>query len=545
MTRSLTIEYTEMNEGMRDITVLYARLSKDDGRKTGDSDSILNQRLLLENFAKSEGLGNCVFFPDDGISGTTFNRPAFQAAIQLVEAGRVKHFIVKDLSRFGRDYLKVGAFTEVVFPEKNVRFVAINDNVDSFREEDNSLAPFRNLFNEWYARDTSKKIKAVKHAKGNAGEPISGTLPYGYLKGENYKQTKIWLVDEEAAKIVQRIFHEYIEGKSLSMIAGGLERDKILIPARHKEAIGEHSAKVGKLPYRWSFDVIGSILKNQAYLGYVVNFKTYKKSYKSKKCLPNPREKWKIFPGHHEAIIDKETFDLVQKMRNSRRTRQTHNKRIGLFSGITFCADCGYKHHYDTHENYKNYFCSGRASRLRYCESYHWIREKDLAKAVADDFAKIQAKVNEESGDFVAELHRKFASDDLKKVAEMERKFHENETRILELDSIISRLYEDNVSGKISDERFAKMSEDFEKEQRNLEIQNIAFREKITKIKADCQNVDNFVKLAKSTALLENLTPEKVRELLERIEISEKTLSEDGEKTQKVRFFYRFVGALE
>ncbi|MFR4175415.1 MAG: recombinase zinc beta ribbon domain-containing protein [Lactococcus raffinolactis] len=234
----------------------------------------------------------------------------------------------------------------------------------------------------------------------------------------------------------------------------------------------------------------------------MVNFKTYKKSYKSKKCLPNPSEKWKIFPGHHEAIIDKETFDLVQKMRNSRRTRQTHNKRIGLFSGITFCADCGYKHHYDTHENYKNYFCSGRASRLRYCESYHWIREKDLAKAVADDFAKIQAKVNEESGDFVAELHRKFASDDLKKVAEMERKFHENETRILELDSIISRLYEDNVSGKISDERFAKMSEDFEKEQRNLKIQNIAFREKITKIKADCQNVDNFVKLAKSTVLL-------------------------------------------
>ena len=211
MTRSLTIEYTEMNEGMRDITVLYARLSKDDGRKTGDSDSIVNQKLLLENFAKSEGLGNCVFFPDDGISGTTFNRPAFQAAIQLVEAGRVKHFIVKDLSRFGRDYLKVGAFTEVVFPEKNVRFVAINDNVDSLQEEDNSLAPFRNLFNEWYARDTSKKIKAVKHAKGNAGEPISGTLPYGYLKGENYKQTKIWLVDEEAAKIVQRIFHECIE----------------------------------------------------------------------------------------------------------------------------------------------------------------------------------------------------------------------------------------------------------------------------------------------------------------------------------------------
>ena len=544
MNRTLTTEYTEMNDEMRDITVLYARLSKDDGRKSGDSDSIVNQRLLLENFAKSERLTNCVFFADDGISGTTFDRPAFQAAIELVNKEKVVNFIVKDLSRFGRDYLKVGAFTEVVFPEKNVRFIAINDNVDSLREEDNSLAPFRNLFNEWYARDTSKKIKAVKHAKGNAGEPLSGSLPYGYVKGPNYKQTKIWLVDAEAAKIVQRIFQEFTAGHSLMMIAEGLKKDKILIPSRHKIEVGERVAVCGKYPFLWSYDVVGNILENEAYTGAVVNFKTYKKSYKSKKCLPNPREKWVISPGHHEAIIDSETFESVQKMRNSRRTRQTHNKSIGMFSGMIFCADCGCKHHYDQRLKNPTYFCSGRASRLRYCESYHRIREKDLMVAVADDFAKIQAEVNDESGDFVVKLREKFALDDAKDLAEIEHKFRENEARILELDDVISQLYEDNVSGKISDERFAKMSEKFEEEQRGLQSENAKFREKLAKAKKESQNVDRFVALAKKASQLENLTPERVRELLERIEISEKVQNENGEKTQDVRLFYRFVGAL-
>lgn len=547
MNRTLTTEYTQLTEqeiaSLSEITVLYARLSKDDGKKTGDSDSIVNQKILLTTYAKNEDLGNCVLFADDGISGTTFNRPAFQAAIDLVEQGKVATFVVKDLSRFGRDYLKVGAFTEVVFPEKNVRFIAINDNVDSNHPDDNSLAPFRNLFNEWYARDTSKKIKAVKHAKGNAGEPIGGSLPYGYIKGENYKKTKIWLVDEKAAKVVRRIYKECIEGKSLLGIADGLEADKILIPSRHKMAIGENVASKGKFPYRWGFDVIRNILTSQVYLGCVISFKTYKKSYKSKKCLPNPHENWVITPGHHEAIIDQATFDLAQKLRKTALPRRNSHKRIGLFSGLVFCADCGYKHHYDDRRGHPSYYCSGR-TRLGSCLSYHRIRESELMRIVSESFKTLQEDVNDKNGEFVAQLRLKFAADENVKRADTERKFLQNQERISELDDVISRLYEDNVSGKISDERFHKMNHKFEAEQEELSAENLIFREKMRVENEATQKVDQFLELAKQAANLENLTDQNVRKLLERIEISEKVKDEMGETTQKVRLFYRFVGEI-
>lgn len=299
------------------------------------------------------------------------------------------------------------------------------------------MAPIRNLFNEFYARDTSKKIKAVKHAKGNVGEPIGGSLPYGYIKGENYKQTKIWLVDAEAAKIVQRIFRECIEGKSLLAIADGLTVDKILNPGNHKVEIGEHIARVGKIPYLWSFGAVRSILENMCYLGAVVNFKTYKKSYKSKKCLPNPRENWKVAYGHHEPIIDREMFDLVQKLRETTKPRQTHNKKNGLFSGLIFCADCGHKHYCMTREKYAAYFCSGRSSRIQYCESYHRILERNLMKLVSGDFEKLQAEVSDETGDFVRQLREKFEPEDSDKVAEQERKIHENDARIEKIDDVI------------------------------------------------------------------------------------------------------------
>ena len=259
------------------LTILYARLSKDDG-KSGDSDSIVNQKLLLENFAKDQKMSLCLFLYDDGVSGTTFNRPTFGTALELVNQGRVKNFIVKDLSRFGRDYLKVGAFTEVAFPEKGVRFVAINDNVDSAKPDDNSLAPFRNLFNEWYARDCSKKIKSVKHAKGNAGIRMAVNVLYGYLKGENYLQTYEWVIDEEAASVVRRIFNDFASGKSMTMIVNELREEKVLIPSAHKEKLGFKARKTEDPTY-WSSSMIRQILGQREYCGHTVNFKTYKNSF--------------------------------------------------------------------------------------------------------------------------------------------------------------------------------------------------------------------------------------------------------------------------
>lgn len=537
-TRTLTIEYSQLTDET-DLTVLYARLSKDDG-SAGDSDSILNQRMLLENYARDQKLSNCVFFADDGISGTTFNRPAFQQAIKLVEAGRVKTFVVKDLSWFGRDYLKVGAFTEVAFPEKGVRFIAINDNVDSDHEDDNSLAPFRNLFNEWYARDCSKKIKAVKHAKGNAGEPMAAMPPYGYIKDP--KDKKKWLIDEEAATNVRRIFNDCASGKSLRMIVAELEKDKILIPARYKHSKGIAISKVGTYPYRWSYDVVGYILKNYAYCGHTINFKTYKKSYKSKKFYVNPEEKRKIFRDTHEAIIDEKTFALVQELRQTHTARHTKLDKVGLFSGIVVCSDCGHRHYFDRVK--ERYYCSGNSSRLKYCTlGPHAISESSLSEIVLQDLGRLGALIKEHESELVDELRLRFEIEDSKTVAVEESQLVASQKRLSELDAIFVKLYEDNLSGKVTDSQFSKLSERFEKEQQELTEKVTEIRKKMSHSQGKATEVTDFLSSVKKYLEPTELTSRMVRELIDKIEVGQAT-GRGSKRQQEIKITYRFVGEL-
>ncbi|MDR0299972.1 MAG: recombinase family protein [Streptococcaceae bacterium] len=543
MTRPLTIEYETITDETN-LTVLYARLSKDDG-KSGDSDSILNQKLLLENFAREQKMAPCVFLADDGISGTTFNRPAFQQAINLVDRGQVKNFIVKDLSRFGRDYLKVGAFTEVAFPEKNIRFIAINDNVDSSHEDDNSLAPFRNLFNEWYARDCSKKIKAVKHAKGNAGLPMTANVPYGYLKGETYSQTHEWVIDEEAARIIRRVFHDYASGKSMTEIARELKNEKIRTPAAHKISIGVKSSKMTTMPHDWNSQIVRQVLGHREYCGHTVNFKTYKKSYKAKKCLPNPLSEQKIFKNTHAAIIDEALFELVQEKRGTYRPRVTKSKSVGLFSGVVCCADCGTLHRYNaqraTHSAY--YYCAASRRRIKTCASAHSIQEKVLVEKVLRNIQGVLSKLASNEGELVAFLEKR-SQRTLARTLENERQLLQKaERRDQELDAILQQLYEDNLSGKVNDARYAKMSAQYELEQVTLTQTLASLRDAQEKAEEASSGIVSFIQMAKKYLNPTTLEPDMVRALIDKIEIGEK-MKVDDKIEQKITIIYRFVGNL-
>ncbi|CDG03727.1 recombinase family protein [Lactococcus lactis] len=544
MNRSLKIEYSEITDE-KNLTVLYARLSKDDG-KSGDSDSILNQKLLLENFAREQKLAPYVFLADDGVSGTTFNRPAFQQAIELVNRGQVKTFVVKDLSRFGRDYLKVGAFTEVAFPEKGVRFIAINDNVDSDRPDDNSLAPFRNLFNEWYARDCSKKIKAVKHSKGNAGIPMTANVPYGYLKGENYKETHEWIVDEEAAIVIRRIFHDYASGKSMTMIAKELETERVNTPAAHKVSIGLKSNKMPSFRYGWNAQTIRQVLAHREYCGHTVNFKTYKKSYKTKKHLPTPLEEQKIFKNTHEAIIDEDLFELVQEKRGAYRPRRTMHHHVGLFSGITCCMDCGSLHHYDHNGGDCSpfYYCSGASKRIKICKSRHSIMEKRLEPIVLEDVRRITQLVKNNESELVTFLEKKFRAQKSRTFQKDKQMLEKAKHRFLELDQIIQHLYEDNLSGKLSDARYAKMSQNYEQEQEKLGKDLACLEQRVAEVEDVTSDINRFIQVAKKYLEPDQLEADMVRELIEKIEIGEKGRV-DGKNEQKIRIIYRFVGEID
>lgn len=542
-TRTLKIEYSAITDE-KNLTVLYARLSKDDG-KAGDSDSIQNQQMMLEKYAEEQHFYPYVFLYDDGVSGTTFNRPAFQQAIDLVNRGQVKNFVVKDLSRFGRDYLKVGAFTEVAFPEKGVRFIAINDNVDSENQDDNSLAPFRNLFNEWYARDCSKKIKAVKHAKGNAGIPISANLPYGYLKGKNYKVDHEWVVDRAAAVIMQRIFHEYASGKSMTAIAKELKAEKILTPAAHKLSIGVKSSKMTHDPIDWNSQIVRQVLGHREYCGHTVNFKTYKASYKTKTYEFNPLEKQKIFKDTHEAIIDEELFELVQEKRGTYRPRMTHTKSVGLFSDLLFCMDCGSIHQYYQRDVIPNYYCSGHAKRIKICDDRHGINEKFLTEYVLKDIRRMTEQVMDCEDELVAFVEKKRSSEQNRKIELAKKELQKSKQRSEQLDSFIQRLYEDNVTGKVSDERFAKMSASYEQEQKELSQKIVQLETQLYQQEQTSSDIARFIQTVRQYLNPETLEPDMVRALIEKIEIGKKVNRRGNYYDyQKIRIIYRFVGEL-
>ena len=531
---------------MDKITALYCRLSRDDELQ-GDSNSIINQKAILQKYADDNGFTNTMFFVDDGYSGTNFDRPDWQRLMAMVDEGRVGTVIVKDMSRLGRDYLKVGYYTEVVLPGTDVRFIAINNGVDSANQQDSDFTPFLNIINEWYAKDTSKKIRAVFKAKGESGKPLCTNPPYGYLKDPDDKHR--WLVDEVAAPVVKDIFKMCVAGKGPSQIAKALTQRKIPVPTAHLRDLGINTpAKVPEDIYAWQQRTIADILVKMEYLGRTVNFKTKKKSYKSKKKVNNDPSKWVIFQNTHEAIIDQETFEIVQNIRNGRR-RLTPMGEMPVLSGMLFCADCGAKLYQVrargwTHEQ-EHFVCATYRKQKGKCSS-HQIHNVQVEQILLTEINRMLAFVREREDEFVELLTKKNERDLNRHLRDSTRELEQTAQRIAKLDSIIQRLYEDNLDGKISDERFARMTATYEQEQKDLQARVNILRETIAKAKVQRLNIDSFLAQVKKYTEIKELDAEIIRALVDRIDVF-KPEKVPGTRTKKqtILIHWNFIGAVE
>jgi len=528
-----------------ELTLLYSRLSRDDRdkEKEDDSNSIVNQKKILAKYAQEHNLPNPVFFTDDGISGTTFEREGFQAAIALVEAGKVKNFVVKDMSRFGRDYIQVGLYTEMMFPEANVRFIALYDNVDSDKGADD-LTPFRNIMNEWYARDTSKKVRAVFRAKGMAGEPITTHVPYGYIRDPNDK--KRCVVDEESAEVVRRIFRWCMAGLGPGHIATKLRETRTDCPSYRAARLGTPGMRPPEIPWAWRDTIVSDILARAEYLGHTVNFKTYHKSYKNKKTMRNDPSQHVIFENTHEAIVDQDTFDRVQQIRAGKR-RKNSNGRVGLFSGLTYCADCGSKMYLSSSASrppeQDNYTCSGFRMKSRDCGSSHYIRRVILERLALEQIQHVTDYAAGYEREFVELLKRKGADKSRKELAALKRKQAQAGNRVTELDTIIRGLYEDKVTGVLTAERFVQLSRGYEAEQRELTAQAAELAEQIAAQEQKTLDLNRFLAQVRKHTRVEELTPTLLNELVERIEIHAPDKS-SGKRTQEIDVYFNFVGLI-
>ena len=532
------------NKKSRDVTAfLYERLSRDDNMD-GESYSIGNQKKLLIKVAKEKGYTNLVHFFDDGISGVTMDRPGFADMIQQLEQGKAAAVFVKDLSRLGRNYIEVGRLTEEFFPNHDIRLVAVSDNIDT-DEGENELAPIRNLFNEWYARDISKKRRISNKIKGNAGEPM-GQPPYGYIKDpENPKR---WIVDEEAAQVVRRIYRMTLEGVGTEQIAAKLEEDGVLTPRAYWHSKGiNRPGKVKDLPpTHWNSSSVIKMLSVQEYCGDILNFKTYSKSYKNKKRLENDRENWAIFKDVHEPIIERAVFEQVQQKRGKMRKRQAKDGERSMFSGLLVCADCGSNLHFHFNQGnpeIKYFNCSNYKGNRGTCGSTHYVRVDFLEQVVLGEIRRLTKYAGLYEDDFLKEVigHSRQAE-------ETERRLKEKELKSLlarddELDGLFERIYEDNVSGKLSDDRFAKMSRRYEEEQKELSEKIKKLRSEIEKRSSRATSTDMFVSIVRKYTRARKLTPRMLNELVEKIEVynAEKI---DGEWVQRLRIHYNCVGEM-
>lgn len=555
MNRTLTIsDYKQVDTSrLSDITVVYCRLSQDDGLD-GDSNSIINQKKILLDVVTRENLPNPILFVDDGFSGTNFDRPAISEALRLVENRQVSNFIVKDLSRLGRSYIKVGQLTEITFPSFDVRFIALNDGVDSNKpNETNSIfLPIKSLMDEMYAADTSKKIRAVVQSKARAGERVTVNPPYGYLKDSN--NPKNWIIDPVASEVVKRIFQEAKSGKSLSEIAKGLENDKVFKPDRHRIEIGlkpiSSSSNVETLPYFWIRETLSAILSREEYLGHTINLRTRTKSYKDKRKMDNPKEDWLVFKNTHEAIIDQETFDIVQKMRSHKRSNQRYKNRAGhenLFAGLVFCGTCRRKHYFCPQEknglNHDHYKCSGYRKPIDGCENPHYIQKSALIEIVSGKLRQTIKEVHFDKDAFLKKLEQQNQAQFSKDNKRQRQQLQKDEHRFKEIDSIIQKLYEDNLLGKISDERFVKLSQSYEEEQHQLQASISDLTEKLAKQQEDKLNISKFMtRILKYTELPE-LTVEIVNELIDKIVIHKPTGTKRNRIIQ-IDIYYNFIGKL-
>lgn len=532
------------NKKSRDVTAfLYERLSRDDNLE-GESYSIGNQKKLLTKVAKEKGYTNLVHFLDDGISGVTMDRPGFVEMIQQLEQGRAAAVFVKDLSRLGRNYIEVGRLTEEFFPEHDIRLVAVSDNIDT-AEGENELAPIRNLFNEWYARDISKKRRISNKIKGNAGEPM-GQPPYGYIKDPD--NPKRWIVDDEAAQVVRRIYSMTLEGYGTEQIAAQLEKDEVLTPRAYwlKKGIKRPGKGKQQPATKWNSSTVTKILSLQEYCGDILNFKTYSKSYKNKKRLENDRENWVIFKDVHEPIIERSVFEQVQQKRGKIRKRRTNEGEHNMFSGLLVCADCGCNLHFHFNQGnpeIKYFNCSNYKGNRGSCTSTHYVRVDFLEQVVLGEIRRLTKFASLYENEFL-----KAVIGHSQQAAETDRKLKEKELKALlardeELDGLFERIYEDNVSGKLSDDRFAKMSRRYEDEQKELAEKIKKLRSEIEKQSSQAMTTDMFISLVRKYTRARKLTPRMLNELVEKIEVyhAEKI---DGVWEQRLRIHYNCVGEI-
>ena len=547
----LSADPTVKEDAMLDqqkITILYCRLSNEDALD-GESNSIQNQKEFLTRYAAEHGYTNLKILVDDGYTGTNFDRPGVQEGFALVKQGLVGCWLVKDLSRFGRDYLTVGQYTDIIFPSYDVRFIAVNDGVDSERGDSDGFAAIRNLFNEWYPRDTSKKVRVVFRQKGTSGKHL-GKPPYGYRTDPADKDH--WIIDEDAAPVVKRIFDFAIDGKGPEQIARILEQDKVLTTkALYAKQSENHPdpkkrKKMPERPYHWIGQSVAGILERMEYTGCTCNFKTYSKSYKLKKRIPNAIEDMCIFPDTQEAIVSQAQWDRVQELRKNKR-RPTKAERQGLFSGLLFCPDCGNKLHFATCKSFDgkqdHYVCSSYKSGRGTC-SAHYIREDVLRELVLERIRAVNAYIRQDVEGFQEEWLQCRRSDQERNIREDRKRVEQAKKRLADLDVLLSRLYEDFVLGDLNKERYKKMTADYEAEQERLKLEIEVTEEWLEMQETMSADVDAFVALTQKYVDVPELTPTIVNEYIKKIEVFAPDKS-SGKRVQKVKIYFNFVDDVE
>lgn len=528
------------------IAALYCRLSRDDGTE-GESNSIANQKKLLAKYAQEHGFEHTKIYVDDGYTGTNFNRPGFEEMLDDIEMSYVSTVIVKDCSRFGREYLQVGYYTEKYFPEHDIRFIAINDGVDSQNSEDD-FGAFRNVINEMCAKDISRRIRSTHKLRGSAGEPLAPP-PFGYMKDpENPKR---WIIDKEAAEIVREVFRLCLEGKGNESIAHILQDRKILIPQAYwqSKGIGRGGKKPPSDPYKWCKTTVQKILSQQEYCGDVINFKSYSKSFKNKKRYENPKENWAVFMDVHEAIIDRDTFERVQKFtkNNKRRHLKRDDVKKSLLTGLVFCADCGSRmfFHFNQRNNEVTFFrCSNYKGDRGSCEDTHYIRADALEEVVLCEMRRLVACLTTDEELFAQLLEEKENAGTRAEQKRLEQSLAKDEARTKELLRLCEKVYEDNISGKVSDSWFIQFSIKYENEQNEIKERIEQTKQRLIELNKSRSCKERFIRAVRRFMEMRTLTPTIVHELIDRIEVG-KTEGTGQNRTQSVRIHYRFIGTID
>ena len=524
------------------ITALYCRLSRDD-ELSGESNSIKNQKLILSKYAENNKFQNIKFFVDDGYSGTTFTRPAFMEMMELAESGQIGTIIVKDHSRLGRNRLVVGQLLEEDFVRLNIRYIAIMDNIDSSKGL-NDFLPIQDWFNEMHAKNTSQKVRAVLKSKGESGISLANNVPYGYKKDENDK-TK-WVIDETSAEVVKEIYNLFIQGHGTFEIARILTKRNIMTPAEYFISVGrKFPSKLQEFKHQWNATTVASILDRQEYIGDTVNFKYTIRSYKDKTKVPIPKENWQIFKNTHEPIIDEYTWNIAQELRNNRK-KPTRSGKKSIFSGLLFCNDCGKKMYFQspvTDINAKDHYrCSSYKKNISLCTS-HWITDEVLQVLVLENIQKVVAYMKNFEDLFIKEQLAKSTQDELKQIAKNKKELEQAKKRIIEIDTLFQHIYEDNISGKLTDERFRNLSFNYDKEQKELKTKIEQLSKEINNTEKKTTDLTQFISNVKKYTEITELTPEILNELIEKILVHQ-TQKVNGKKVQEIDIYYRGVGII-